>query len=74
MDIEATRFGMIDACVAAGSAGCKLMEFVGDNGDRNDVAALLNGAHDVISFPPRFINPTDSISTLAGPQTLSHGG
>ena len=51
---------MVDACVAAGSAGCKLMEFVGNNGDRNDVAALLNGAHDVIDFLPTLVEPTDS--------------
>ena len=65
---------MVDACVAAGSAGCKLMDFVGDKGDRNDVAALLNGAHDVIDFLPRLVNLTELITILAGPQTLSHGG
>ena len=43
---------MIDACVAAGSVGCKLMDFVGDNGNRNDLAALLDGVHDVIGPPP----------------------
>ena len=74
MDTEEARFGMVDACVAAGSAGCKLMDFVGDNGDGNDVAALLNGAHDVTDFLPRLIDPTDSIPTLAGPRALSHGG
>ena len=72
-DTEKTCFGMADACIAGGSAGCRLMNFIGDNGDRNDIAALLNGAHDVISFRLGLINPTDSISTLAGPQTLSHG-
>ena len=58
---------MVDACVAAGSAGCKLMDFVGDKGDRNDVAALLNGAHDVIDFLPKLVNLTELITTLAGP-------
>jgi len=65
---------MADACAAAGSAGCKLIDFIGDNGDGNDVAGLLNGAHDVNDFLPRPVNPTDSISTLASPQALSHGG
>jgi len=66
VDTEETYFGMVDACVAAGSAGCKLMDFVGDNGDGNDVATLLNGVHDVIDPLPRLNNPADSISTLAG--------
>ena len=73
VDTEKTCFGMADACIAGGSAGCRLMNFIGDDGDRNDIAALLNGAHDVIDSFHRPINPTDSISTLAGPQTLSSG-
>jgi pimeloyl-ACP methyl ester carboxylesterase len=47
VDTEETCFGMADACIAGGSAGCKLMNFIGDDGDRNDIAALLNGAHDL---------------------------
>jgi len=42
---------MADACVAAGTAGCKLMNYV-PGGDKNDVGVLLNGAHDVIDFLP----------------------
>ena len=53
VDTEETCFGMADACIAGGSAGCRLMNFVGDNGNRNDIAALLNGAHDVIDLLPQ---------------------
>jgi len=73
VDTEKTCFGMADACIAGGSGACKLLDFFGGTGDRNDIAALLNGAHDVIGSLLRLVNPTNSISTLAGPQTHSRG-
>jgi len=48
VDTEETCFNMADACVKAGSAGCKLVELIPEGGDKNDVGVLLNGAHDVI--------------------------
>jgi hypothetical protein len=48
MDTEKTYSGLTDACAAAGRAGCKLIEFTGDNASGDDVKALLNNAHDVI--------------------------
>ena len=50
VDTEATFFGLADACVTAGSAGCKLMEFVPNATTGADVAGLLTGAHDVTHF------------------------
>jgi hypothetical protein len=48
MDTEKTYSGLTDACAAAGRAGCKLIEFTGDNASGDDVKTLLNNAHDVI--------------------------
>jgi len=50
MDTEAACFGLADACVAAGTAGCKLMEFVPNATTEADMAALLTGVHDVTDF------------------------
>ena len=74
VDTEATCFGLADACVTAGRAGCKLMEFVPNATTEAEMAALLTGAHDVTDFPRRWVAPTDPIFTLAGPQALSYGG
>ena len=56
-DIEKTYSGLTDGCAAAGRAGCKLIEFTGDNASGDDVKALLNYAHDVksIFFPDQII-------------------
>ena len=52
VDTETTCFNMADACVVAGTAGCKLMDFLPTGSDKNDVGVLLNGAHDVIDSLP----------------------
>ena len=57
VDTEKTYSGLTDGCATAGRAGCKLIEFTGDNASGDDVKALLNYAHDVklISFPDQII-------------------
>jgi hypothetical protein len=70
-DTEKTYSGLTDACAAAGRAGCKLIEFTGDNASGDDVKALLNNAHDVIYIPPKPGDPADSILILGGPPALS---
>ncbi|KAF9644641.1 hypothetical protein BDM02DRAFT_3121546, partial [Thelephora ganbajun] len=42
-----TYSGLTDACAKAGRAGCKFIEFTGDDASGHDVKALLNYAHDV---------------------------
>lgn len=61
MDIEKTFSGLTDACAAAGKAGCKLIEITGDNASGDDVKELLNYAHDVIDFLPRWVIELTSI-------------
>ena len=70
-DSEKTYSGLADACAAAGRAGCKLVELTGDNASGDDVKALLNYAHDVVSSVSRLDDPTDSVSILGGPPALS---
>ena len=57
VDTEKTYSGLTDGCAAAGRAGCKLIDFTGDNASGDDVKALLNYAHDVklIFFPDQII-------------------
>ena len=71
MDAEKTYSGLTNACAAAGRAGCKLVEFTGDNSTGDDVKALLNYALDVIYFFPRLSIRTDSVSISGGPRALS---
>ncbi|KAF9644793.1 alpha/beta-hydrolase [Thelephora ganbajun] len=47
-DAEKTHSGLTDGCAKAGRAGCKLIEFTGDNASGDDVKTLLDYAHDVI--------------------------
>ena len=47
-DTEKTYSGLTDGCAAAGRAGCKLVEFIGDFASGDDVKNLINDAHDVI--------------------------
>ena len=51
VDSEKTYFGLTNGCAAGGRAGCKLIEFIGDNASGDDVKALLEYVHDVIGFP-----------------------
>jgi len=46
---EKTYSGLTDGCAKAGRAGCKLIEFTGDNASGDDVKALLEYTHDVRS-------------------------
>lgn len=71
MDSEKIYSNLTDACAAAGRAGCKLIEFTGDNASGDDVKALLDYAHDVVNSLSRLGDPTDSVSTLGGPPALS---
>jgi len=59
------------SCAAAGRAGCKLVEFTGDNASGDDIKALLNYAHDVIELIPRLCDETETFSVLGDPQALS---
>ena len=52
-DTEKTYSGLTDGCAAAGRAGCKLVEIVGDGASGDDVKNLINDAHDVVKFLPR---------------------
>jgi hypothetical protein len=70
-DAEKTYSGLTDACAAAGRAGCKLVELTGDNASGDDVKALLNYAHDVVSSVSRLGNPTHPVYILGGPPALS---
>lgn len=56
MDAEKTYSGLTAACAAAGKAGCKLLDFLGDNATGDDVKALLNFSHDVINSVSRLGN------------------
>lgn len=53
MDVEKIYSRLADDCAKAGRAGCKLIEFTGDNASGNDVKDLLDYAHDVGYFFPR---------------------
>jgi len=53
MDVEKTYSGLTDACAAAGTAGCKLIEFIGDNASGDAVKTLINDVHDVMGFYSR---------------------
>jgi hypothetical protein len=53
------------------SYGCRLIELGGDNASGDDVKALLNYAHDVISSVSILGDPTDSVYILGGPPALS---
>ena len=46
-DSEKTYTIFADACVASGTAGCKLVELVGDHATGQDIRQLLDDAHDV---------------------------
>ena len=71
-DTEKTYSGLTDGCAAAGRAGCKLVEIVGDGASGDDVKNLINGAHDVVKFLPRpVIQLTFIIITSGGSPALS---
>lgn len=59
MDTEKTYSGLTDGCAKGGKAGCKLIEFTGDNASGDDVKALLDYAHDVIDLPAKLDCRTD---------------
>ena len=54
-DTEKTYSGLIDGYAEAGTAGCKFIEFTGNNAGGDDVKALLNYAHYVIDFFPQLV-------------------
>ena len=58
MDVEKTYSGLTDACAAAGTAGCKLIEFIGDNASGDAVKTLINDVHDVMGFYSRLWRPS----------------
>ncbi|KAF9644794.1 alpha/beta-hydrolase, partial [Thelephora ganbajun] len=62
-DVEKTYSGLADGCAKAGRAGCKLIEFTGDNASGDDVKTLLDYAHDVIAW---------LFGLLYSPATWSH--
>ena len=70
-DSEKSYSGLTDACAAAGRAGCKLIEFIGDGASGDDVKALLNNVHDVVYFPSRLGDSTNIVSFIGDPPTLS---
>ena len=70
MDSEKTCSGLTDACATAGRAGRRLVELTGDDANGDDVKALLNYAHDVVSSISRMSGPVDSVSALGGPPAL----
>ena len=53
VDAEKTYNGLTAGCAAAGKAGCKLLEFTGDNVSGDLIKTLLNDVHDVTDFLPR---------------------
>ena len=69
-DTEKTFSGLTDACADAGKAGCKLIEFTGDDASGDDVKALLNNAHDVVSSVSRLGDPADSVPVSGVPPAL----
>lgn len=72
-DAEKVYSGLTDGCAKAGRAGCKLIEFTGDNASGDDVKALLNYAHDVGYFFPRPGNLPDRVFIIGCPRALSRG-
>ena len=60
-----TPAGLTDGCVEEGRAGCKFIEFVGDN-----VEALLGYAHDVIDLPLELDNEIDYVSAPVDSRAL----
>ena len=71
MDTEKTYSGLADGCAKAGKAGCKLIEFTGDNISGDDVKALLDYTHNVTNSLLALGNSTDLLPTLGGPQAVS---
>ena len=70
-DTEKTYSGLTDGCAKAGRAGCKLIEFIGDNASGDDVKALLDYAHDVWYFVSTLGRLPDRIFITGGPGALS---
>ena len=70
-DTEKTYSGLTDGCAKAGRAGCKLIEFIGDNSSGDDVKALLDYVHDVWYFVPTLDRLPDRIFITGGPGALS---
>ena len=50
IDAEKTYSTFTDACAASGKAGCRLVEFVGEHANGQDIEQLLDDAHDVRLF------------------------
>lgn len=73
-DVEKTYSGLTDDCAKAGRAGCKLIEFTGDNVSGNDVKALLDHVHDVRHFFPRVGSLPERVFIIGGPRALSQWG
>ena len=58
-DAEKTYSGLTDGCAKAGRAGCKLIEFTGDNATGDDVKTFVNYIHDVSDLPPGLCDKPD---------------
>ena len=64
-ETEETYSGLTNGCATAGKAGCKLLEFTGENVTGDDVKTFLNYAHDVIDILCGPGNPSDPTSILS---------
>ena len=58
-DTEKTYSGLTGSCAKAGRAGCKLIEFTGDNVTGDDVKTFVNYIHDVSDPPSGLSDQTD---------------
>jgi len=45
--VEKAYSGLTDGCAAAGKAGCKLVELVGDDANGDSIKRLINDGVDV---------------------------
>jgi len=69
-DSEKTYSGLTDGCAKAGRAGCKLIEFTGDNVSGDEIGALLEYAHDVGYSRLILDNLTDPYFAVGRPGAL----
>ena len=47
VDSEKTYSTFTEACAVSGETGCKLVEFIGENANGQDIKQLIDDAHDV---------------------------
>ena len=66
-DTEKTYSGLTDGCAKVGRAGCKLIEFTGDNVTGDDMKTFMNYVHDVSNFLSGLGDQSDIFSALVGP-------